>query len=781
MRKTIIIAVVLCAILGIFVSCSNNAAEKFGTLDINIETSVSRGLEPMPMETKAYNVTVTDAGGNVAFSSQSSTKTRYSALIPVGACHIYVEALNKNGDVIGTGSVSGEVEAGYTNTITVFIEELVGNGIFSIAIRGSEGHTMSYVIKNAALEVVCQGNLSYADGKYAASEQLPNGFYTFSIIWDETGEYVKTDTIRVIKDKTIVYSAEFFFLIDGTLTIANEIIETPVIVLNRSAKALTPNKTLTVSAEISGIENYSCFWAVDEQPLSEPATYADLELSMADYSEGEHTVALFVTNGTIIWSESTKFAVLSERPTELEVSGIIEVWILGDVLIPSDMSISARFGSRFTRSFSAVGHRFESLGSESVILSCSLNYSDYTYYLDSAYDSVNDRTVVYIIIDQYIEDPAYLEVSLEAETWYSNNNSGAFGIYLNATNHFITMSEESDYWKRNGVIPFISNSETKIVKVPADTYTFNDNTWNNIANYFYVVPDKTSVSIASGETKSMSFVEGEYAIVDVQIPDSYADGTQFYEWRYYGNCQINNGCITLKQRPNRNYSYTLVPQYDKDCYYTVNVNKPVGSHTVTAVRQESEFVETELSIPTGRCYFTVTGDCLIPEDMLLQCAIGESYTSIRTRIWRNSFNINVSEASTLKIWTTRPEEYSITASIERTEGSQTYVTLFITTKSDDYATLNVSYDFDFALNSSRSTAISLGINNSNEAMILPIVDKSITEIKVAPGYYYNWGWWNTLRDDLDNEVYPALSVEDFNVSAGDSFDVSIQMKPYVRN
>ena len=106
MRKTSIIVIVLCAILGIFVSCSNNAAEKFGSLEINIETSASRGLEPMSMETKAYNVTVTDAGENVVFSSQSSTKTRYSALVPVGACHIYVEALNKNGDVIGIGSVS---------------------------------------------------------------------------------------------------------------------------------------------------------------------------------------------------------------------------------------------------------------------------------------------------------------------------------------------------------------------------------------------------------------------------------------------------------------------------------------------------------------------------------------------------------------------------------------------------------------------------------------------------------------------------------------------------
>ena len=65
MRKAVIIAMVLSAILGLFVSCNNNAAEKFGTLEINIDTSASRGLEPLPMETKAYNVRVTDAGGEI--------------------------------------------------------------------------------------------------------------------------------------------------------------------------------------------------------------------------------------------------------------------------------------------------------------------------------------------------------------------------------------------------------------------------------------------------------------------------------------------------------------------------------------------------------------------------------------------------------------------------------------------------------------------------------------------------------------------------------------------
>lgn len=309
MRKAIVILMLLCATLGIMVSCKNEASMQFGTLEITIDEGGSRGIESLSMETRSYNVTVTDSQENVLFSSTASSKTRYYASVPVGPCHIIVEALNSEGVVIGRGSASGEIVANQTNTITVTLDELVGNGSFAVSIRGPEGNSLSYTIKDASLTVIRQGNLAYSNGKYTVSTQLPNGFYTFSIIWDGADEVIKNDAIRVVAGKAVSYDAEFLFLVDGTISIVNEIIETPSISLSSSAKKLGKEGTLTVSAEVSGIENYSCFWMVDGTPVTEADDYSDLELQMENYAEGEHSVSLVVSNGTIIWSEKTGFEV----------------------------------------------------------------------------------------------------------------------------------------------------------------------------------------------------------------------------------------------------------------------------------------------------------------------------------------------------------------------------------------------------------------------------------------------------------------------------------------
>lgn len=307
MKKGSLFALLLCAMLICLVGCNDNVASNLGTLEIEINAGESRGIEPLSMETKAYNVTVSNSQGEVVFSSSNSTKTRYTASVPVGPCNILVEALNGDGEVIGQGSASGDVVANEINRITVVVEELSGSGTFSISIRGKEGQTLSYTVKDASFSVVSQGRLQYSLGKYSLSEELPVGFYTFSIVWEEANEVVKTDAIRVVSGKTVVYDAEFLFLSEGSVSIVNEILGTPTITLTSSAKKLSPEGVLKVSARISGIENYTSFWMVDGVPVTEEGEYENLELSMENYSDGYHAVSLFVRSGNIIWSEKTVF------------------------------------------------------------------------------------------------------------------------------------------------------------------------------------------------------------------------------------------------------------------------------------------------------------------------------------------------------------------------------------------------------------------------------------------------------------------------------------------
>lgn len=776
MRKTFAFVMILCAMFAVLVSCSNNAIETFGSLEINIDSDVSRGLEPISMETKSYNVTVMDSTGATVFTSNSSAKTSYTTSVPIGNCTVNVEALNKTGDVIGSGYASCEIRAGQSNTITVRVTEPSGNGTFSMSIRGKSGNSLSYVIKDASLTTIKQGSLTYSEstGKYTASETLSNGFYYFSILWNEADEPVRTETIRVVKGKTISYEAEFLFLIDGTLSITNEIIGTPTIVLNRSSRALTQSKTLTVSAEINGIQNYTCFWSVDDEPLSGLQAYADLELPMTGLAEGEHTVALVVSNGTIIWSESASFAVLPDRPTELEVSGDVELWIVGDVLIPYQLKTTVYFGNRYTRNFTTMGHRYESLGNESVILSCTLDRDDYTYYLDTEYDSTNNRTVVYVVIDQYIEDPAYLEVSLTNTTTSieSSEYNGGFGVYLNASNHeFNQNGNISSYWRRQGLVAFTKDNEVRTVKVLADTYTFNDSTWNNVNNYYYVVADKNSVTLTSGQTKQINFTEGDYTYLTIQLPDTYADGTEFYNYNYGGNYSTVNSKITQTVRPNRNYTYTLYPRYAKDCYYTVSFNKTAGNHTVSAEKHDCAFFDSEITVPAGYVNIKFDVDCLIPDDLIFQCRVGDNYSSFNSQIWRNGISLNASSSGSLEIWTIGAEGYDITTSVDNSGN----VIIHVTLASENYATLNLTYDFDLSLGN--GTAISFGLDggNNNYGYILPIVDKTMTEIKAIPGYYYNWGWWNSISDGNGQYYYPTSTPESFTATAGETTNLTIQM------
>ena len=769
MKKVFTFGLILFAMFALLVSCSNNAVEAFGVLEINIDSDVSRGLEPISMETRSYNVTVMDSTGATVFTSSSSAKTSYTTSVPIGNCTVNVEALNKTGDVIGSGYASCDIRAGQENTITVRVTEPAGNGTFSMSVKGKAGNNLSYVIKDASLATVKQGSLAYSNGKYSATETLQNGFYYFSIMWNDADEPVRTETIRVVKGKTISYEAEFLFLIDGTLSITNEIIGTPAIVLNRSSRALTAGKTLTVSAEISGIQNYTCFWSVDDVPLSGLQAYADLELPMAGLAEGEHTVALVVSDGTVIWSESASFAVLPDRPTELEVSGDVELWVIGDVLIPYQLKTTVYLGNRYTRNFTTMGHRYESLGNDSVILSCSLDRDDYTYYLDTEYDSTNNRTVVYVVIDQYIEDPAYLEVSLTNTTSsiVSSQYGGGFGVYLNASNHeFSQNMNTSSYWRRQGLVAFTKDNDVRTVKVPADTYTFDGNDWSNVNDYFYVNSDKTSVTVAGGQTKQISFTEGDYGYITIQLPDAYADGTEFYGI----SGTTSNSKLSLIINPNWTYSYTFYPRYAKDCYYTVSINESAGNHTVYAEKHDCEFFDSGITVPAGRVNISFDVDSLIPSDLVIQCRVGENYSSFNSQVWRmnSSLSLNASSAGSLEIWVAGAEDYDITTSVDNSGN----VIIHVTIASDNYAILNLTYDFDLSLGNN-GTAISFGLDGNG--YILPIVDKNRTEIKAMPGNYSNWSWWNTISDGNGNNYYPTASPNSFTVAAGGTKDLTIQM------
>ena len=295
------------------VGCNQDKLSDVGILNIEIDSDVSRGLQAISMETAFYDVSVTDSSGETVFSVSKTAQTSCKVSVPVGTYSVVVEAFNKNGDLIGSGSLTGEVHIG-SNTFAVSVTELQGNGTFAMSISADEGYSMIYSIKDASDNEVKAGDLAFSDGVYAASVEIPNGFYSFTISWADDNRILKTDTLRIITGKTVTYTAGFSLLIDGTVSIISEIDRIPSIALSLSSDAPESGDTFVASATISGIENYECFWAVDGVPLDEPGEYEDIETVVTDADEGEHVIALFVTDGNIIWSEKKTISVSIPRP-----------------------------------------------------------------------------------------------------------------------------------------------------------------------------------------------------------------------------------------------------------------------------------------------------------------------------------------------------------------------------------------------------------------------------------------------------------------------------------
>ena len=214
-------------------------------------------------------MTIKNSSDELVFSSSSSMNTSYSFSVPVGTYTIEVEALNEDGIVIGTGLTTGFVSAGQTNAFTVTVSEPGGNGTFSISIAANEGYELSYSIKNAAGTEIEHGALAFSDGTYSTSVELNNGFYSFSIVRNDTNQVLKTDTVRIIQGRIASYEAEFLILSDGSIVIENSIVQNPSVSLSLNSKYLETGDTLEVSATISRV----FYFFVDDKIHYGPVIY----------------------------------------------------------------------------------------------------------------------------------------------------------------------------------------------------------------------------------------------------------------------------------------------------------------------------------------------------------------------------------------------------------------------------------------------------------------------------------------------------------------------------
>lgn len=325
MRHGRIIFVVISILVLLLASCSNDVAlDREGTLVISISGGQSRGLLPaVSMTVNEYAVTVTDSSGTEVINTSLSPKaTSVSYKLPAGDYTVRVDALNSEKTVIGSGETKATVLAGGTNTATVTIREIEGDGSFAVSITANAGYELTLKLFNLANEEVYSGVLKYVDGRYVTDGQVTkgNGFYVFRIVRTDTDAVVKSDSVRIVKGVTTTYSADFLFQSDGSLSIINEMVDIPAIRIELEEDVLDKEETLKASAAISGISDFTACWYIDGVAVGSFGEYADLSVALTAYKPGTHEVTLYVKNSQVIWSESESFRVENNEPIQIDIS-----------------------------------------------------------------------------------------------------------------------------------------------------------------------------------------------------------------------------------------------------------------------------------------------------------------------------------------------------------------------------------------------------------------------------------------------------------------------------
>ena len=299
--------------LMIAAGCTNEVSKVTeGTLTVRIADANSRGIAPsISMYVTKYVVSVTDGRDVVGQEEVGSGVSSVEFNLKAGDYTVTVDAKNDENTTIGSGSSPITVVAGEENCVTVNVIECAGNGLFAVSIHANSGYALELSVYDGNHEPEYSGGLVYSEGVFttAGDVSLPNGFHEFEIVRKDTGEVVEKDTLRIVKGMTSLYSASFTFYSDANVSVVNTIVVLPTIGITLNKSSFTVSDTLKASADISGLENCSSTWFVDDVARGLFGIYGDLSLDLSDLDVGEHEITLLVRKGNIIWSESKSFTI----------------------------------------------------------------------------------------------------------------------------------------------------------------------------------------------------------------------------------------------------------------------------------------------------------------------------------------------------------------------------------------------------------------------------------------------------------------------------------------
>ena len=781
-KKLFVLSCAILVALLCFVSCEESNVVPLGTLSVSISDSTARAIEPnISLDVARYELTLLNNDG-ISLVSKEIDKTNQKFTqnnIPAGSYTVRVDAKNSSGSVIGSGSESCIIKADETTDVSITVSELEGTGTITFTLTGSVNTEATYTLKVFKSDDTPLGPIAFTtvDAAVKAEMELDNGFYYF-VVTDSVGNSSAPEAFRIVKGDVIEAEVYLFAHDLGSfrLTITNAIRPNPSLSLQVSDSNILVEEEFTVTA-VGMSDSLAYSWYVNGKQVECNGSSINLNMECS----GDYVVRCLAkdSESSVVWSCDKTITVHNAgyHPTEITVNGDIETWVIGDVLVPKALKI-ALYGNNYSLMSVQYGHGHRSFNfSKDTTLSCTISGAEgYSYYFETE-QAEDGHTIVYMVIDKEIENPAYLNLVFDYDYVFNRDRQEYRGFYV---------CPEGKNWdsEGSGFVSLTNNTAARKIKVESGSYVISSYTGSNCTIWSHMSPNKFNVS--SGETVDVT-VTIPYCRIILKNYESESNYLTLID----ENKEVDNVFLDSDERGNSIVignagnvikSYILWAEGD-DYLYRFDANIEMGKTIeVEPVREEVNFVPSETAIPAGRVKVRFTSSVVF-ENFVSPCykitdgsgnSVSGSTECMPTREITLASEGTISFADILGTGYT----FGVTATpAEDSNGSYTDVVVNVDKEIENYATLRITPNVDASLINGRGTHISLQRDNDYKLFMVPYwAIQDSYDLKIEAGIYRCVGYWSSYYDpDTGKYLVPRVDAN-FTCTAGETTDVTMYLE-----
>lgn len=500
----------------------------------------------------------------------------------------------------------------------------------------------------------------------------------------------------------------------------------------------------------------------------------------------------------------------SEKPTEIEVSGDVEFWFVGDVLIPWDFQLELNVGDSVYSFQPASTHKVIHLGSDAKTIAIqSVSNEEYSAYLDVTYDDAKGRTVVYITLDKPIDNPGYIEVVFPE---FELGDSESKGIWLAAET--TVLNQDAPSYKGLGLVTVTNGVESRLIKVEPDTYWHNGTSGGGAKNYGFKFSN-TPIVVTSGETKQTTWELFEYTtFVYIGTPDfsNYPEFSQMVQYvgyqigqnGWYRNNQFTSGSWTIESRMTSfgenlpvtseiklkdgyledDFPYMLVPNVA-----TLTVEEG-NTYSVSFTVMKKQVDENPAGVKSvtvqGEVEFNLISKVLLPNNFFLSCEDESGRYSNIFNYLQNKAVLILNEETTFTCNSISDGYTYSFVKDEYVKDGRTIVFIIVDKEMESYAELVVSVEHDDYYSDTQMTTIWF---DASEAIFSDALDEqwahkgafplsnyiTTLTVKIPADSYSCYSESSNWSDSDTSRQMWSISDNSFQVEDGEKKQITISM------